>query len=89
VYDAIIKRQPLYGLETIQLTQPEQQKLNAFQMKGLRRILNIPPTSIDRSWTNKKVLETLYAEHDLTMEPFDVTMEKKEGQTAGTHNKST
>ena len=32
----------MYSLEVIQLTQNELNKLDAFQMKGLRRILNIP-----------------------------------------------
>ena len=27
-----------------------------FQVKGLRKILGIPPTHIDRTWTNDKVL---------------------------------
>ena len=55
VYDAIIRSKLLYGLECIQLANVEQDKLNAFQMKGIRRILKIPPTEIDRQWTNKKV----------------------------------
>ena len=57
VYDAIIRSKLLYGLETIQLTRGEQNRLDAFQQKGIRRILKIPPTFEDRSWTNDKVIE--------------------------------
>jgi len=57
VYDAIVKSKLLYGLECIQLTQVEQNRLDAYQMKGIRRILSIPPTFVDRTWTNKMVME--------------------------------
>jgi hypothetical protein len=40
-FEAIIKSQLLYGLETTQLNQPEQRQLYAFQMKGLRMIMRI------------------------------------------------
>ena len=43
VFDSILKSKVLFGLECIQLTQSDLNKLNAFQMKGLRRILKIPP----------------------------------------------
>jgi hypothetical protein len=78
VFEAIIKSRLLYGLEKIQLTQPEQQPLNAFQMKGLIRILHIPPSSVDRTWTNQTVLERLKEEHEVILEPFDVTWKKAE-----------
>ena len=34
VYDAIIKSKLLFGLETMQLTKNEQQKLDSFQIRG-------------------------------------------------------
>ena len=37
VYDAIIRSKLLYGLETIHLTTAMAKKLNAFQMRGIRR----------------------------------------------------
>ena len=49
----------LYGLETVQLTQSEQNRIDAFQMKMLKRILRVPPTHIGRSWTNQKVTDRL------------------------------
>ena len=57
VYDAIISSKLLYGLETMQLTQGEKNRLNAFQNRDIRRILHIPPTHINREWTNIKVME--------------------------------
>ena len=41
----------------MQLTPAQQSRLDAFQIKCLRRALHIPPTFIDRQWTNAKVLE--------------------------------
>ena len=64
VYDSVIKSKLLYGLETIQLTGNEQSRLDAFQMKGYRRILGIPHTHIDRSWTNERVRRELEHEHN-------------------------
>ncbi len=57
VYSSVSRSKLLYGLECLELTQAEQDKLDAFQIKGLRRILHIPPTHIDRTWTNDKVIE--------------------------------
>ena len=42
-------------MECIQLTPTEQNRLDAFQMKGIRRLMNIPPTHVDRTWTNDMV----------------------------------
>ena len=50
VFNAIIRSQLLYGLECIQLTGAEISKLNAFQNKSLRRILE----SLPRFWIENK-----------------------------------
>ena len=50
VFDSILRSKVLYRLECIQLTQPDIDKINSFQMKSLRRILKIPPTFLDRSY---------------------------------------
>ena len=47
----------LYGLETLHLTQSLAKKLDAFQMRGLRKILGRPTTFYDRTCTNQRVLE--------------------------------
>ena len=73
VFDAIIKSKLLYGLETIQLTMNERQRLDSVQMKGYRRILKVPPTYIDRTWTNQRVIESLTTSHNLKFERFSET----------------
>ena len=47
------------GLEILQLNTNHLKRLDAFQQKYLRRILNIPPTFINRIWTNARVLEAV------------------------------
>ena len=66
-----------YGLETVELTHAEQDKLDAFQMKGLRRILKVPPTHIDREWTNKKVYELASVESGRPIQRFSDTWKKQ------------
>ena len=56
VYDAIIRNKLLYGLETIHLTQAMQKKINAFQLRGIRRILGLDSTYVNRANTNDLVL---------------------------------
>ena len=46
-------------------------------MKGLRRILKIPHTFIDRSYTNQKVFETLKNYFDSEVELFSSTWLKR------------
>ena len=66
----ILRSKVLYGLECIQLTQPDLDKINSFQMKSLRRILKIPPTFIDRSYSNQRVLDVLRDTHRLSIHLF-------------------
>jgi len=56
VYDAVIRSKLLYGLETVHLTKSLCKKIDAFHLRGLRKILNIPTTFIDRSNTNQYVI---------------------------------
>ena len=57
VLNSVIFGKLLYGLETIQPTRAEQDRIDAFQMKMLRRVLQVPPTHVDREWTNQRVIE--------------------------------
>ena len=57
IFDAVIRSKLLYGLETIHLTGPMLKKVDAFQMRCLRRILKIPSTFIDRRYSNGVVLQ--------------------------------
>ena len=56
---SVIFNKLLCGLETIQLSKAEQSSIDALQMKMLRRVLQVPPTHVDREWTNLKVVSTL------------------------------
>ena len=53
VYDAIIRNKLLYGLETVHLTQSLQKKVNAFQLRGLRKNWDSTPRTLTaRTRTN-------------------------------------
>jgi len=55
VYDAILRNKLLYGLETVHLTQTQQRKVNALQLRGLRKILGLSTTCVNRSNANEHV----------------------------------
>ena len=55
--DAVLKSKLLYGLETAQLNPSDIQKLDTFQLKGLRKILKITTTYVNRANTNEYVFE--------------------------------
>ena len=57
VWNAVIKTKLIYGLETLTLTEAQQSKLNTFQLKGIRQILKLHTTYLDRENTNKKLYE--------------------------------
>ena len=57
IFDAIIRSKLLYGLETVHLTQSMSKTLDAFQMRGLRKILKRPSTFVDRRYTNQRILD--------------------------------
>ena len=57
VYDAIVRSKLLYGLESAQLTIAQLNKINTVQLKGLRQILNMTTTFVNRANTNTKVIE--------------------------------
>ena len=56
LYDAIIRSKLLYGLETIHLTPALAKKLDAFQYRGLRKIMGMSSTYINRANTNQRLL---------------------------------
>ena len=56
VYNAVVLTKLAYGLETLQFTTAQGNPLDAFQQRGLRKILGIAPTYIDRSHTNEEVI---------------------------------
>ena len=76
VFDSIPKSKVLYGLEGIQLTTADISKINAVQMKGIRRI-HIPPTFINRMYTNQKVLDITKEEYGISIERVSTTWKKR------------
>ena len=64
--DAVIRSKVLYGLESAELTQDILKKLDVFQLKGLRKILRLNTTFVDRFNTNKRVFE--HANHQLPLQ---------------------
>ena len=63
VYDAVIRSKFLYAMNTVELNDSHIQRLEPFQLKGLRQILGFTTTYVNRSNTNAKVLDAanLYA----------------------------
>ena len=58
VYDAVIRAKLLHGLESTAMNKTVKHSLDVFQLKGLRKILGVKTTYIDRTQDNKKVMET-------------------------------
>ena len=43
----------------------------------LRRVLNVPPTHVDRSWTNQRVIHTLAQEHGYKHIPLSLKWKQR------------
>ena len=57
VFDAVVRSKLVYSLETVQLPPSLLKKLNSIQFKGLRKILNIEHTYVNRANTNESILQ--------------------------------
>ena len=57
VFDAVIRSKLVYSLESVNLTPALVSKLNAVQYRGLRKILGIEHTYINRSNTNVRIIQ--------------------------------
>ena len=55
VYNSVIISRLLYGLESLQTTDNTGKLLNTFQLKGLRKILHLHTTYVDRNNSNEFV----------------------------------
>ena len=53
--DAVIRAKLLYGIESAQLTPSLQRRIEVFQLKGLRKILKMETTFVERNNTNAEV----------------------------------
>ena len=59
VYNAVVKAKLIYGLESVHLTKELEQRINAFQLRGFRKILNLTTTFVDRAHTNQYVYQQI------------------------------
>ena len=57
VWDLVVRAKLAYGLESLVLKPDMCQRIDAFYHKGLRAILGVPSSYIDREWTNARLLE--------------------------------
>ena len=55
IYHATIKTKLFYGLETLVLLPSHKQQMDAFYLRGLRQIMRMKTTFIDRTNTNRRV----------------------------------
>ena len=57
VHNSIIRSKLLYSLNTTNITAADRKKLDVFQLKGLRKILHLKTTAVDKNNSNQKVYE--------------------------------
>ena len=55
VMDAVIRAKLLYGMDSAQLTPANQRRLEVLQLKGLRKILKMTTTFVERNNSNEEV----------------------------------
>ena len=77
VYHAVIQNKLIYGLETVHLTQSTLKKINVFHLRGLRSILGLETTFVNRRNTNEFVLRTA-SEHAGQQIRFRTSSSKRE-----------
>ena len=65
MYNAVVVSKLIYGLETVQMPPATMKEVDVFQMRGLRKILGIPPTYIDRSNSNTEVFRKVREDHSM------------------------
>ena len=57
VYDAVIRSKVIYGLESAELTEGDLKILDVFHLKGLRKIMKMKTTYVNRANTNERVYD--------------------------------
>ena len=77
VHNAIIRSTLMYGLEAMQIPGDLLNRMDSFQLKGIRQILKITTTFVDRSHTNKFVLQQANKALRTTSPPLDRKLKRK------------
>ena len=57
VFNSVLRSKLVYGLESLELIESMRQKLDVFQLKGLRKILRMQTTYVNRANTTQVVYE--------------------------------
>ena len=87
VFNAVCVTKLLYSLEALQPTQAAASKLDTFQLKGLRKILNMSTTYIDRANTNEEVFRRANAAisegHHKYIRPLSEVLKEKRRKLLG------
>lgn len=65
VWDMVIRSKLMYGIETLALTESHKRNLDTCHLNGLRQILKIPTTVVDRKYTSEYVFEQAIIENNL------------------------
>ena len=58
VFNAILRSRIFYTLESLEITPSQQRLLDTLFYRGLRKILKVKTTFVDRTWTNERLLAT-------------------------------
>ena len=83
IFDAVVRSKLMYGLESAQPSESLESKLDAFPLKGLRKILGMTRTFISRGNTNALVYNRANAEVN---KPPTPTSENRHSQTPKTNH---
>eukprot|EP00969_Alexandrium_andersonii_P112701 4980485-Alexandrium_andersonii.AAC.1 len=66
VWNAVVRSKVMYGLESVVFNKTAVKKLDSLQLKGIRKILRVPTTYCDKTYTNaylhRKLQEALTKE---------------------------
>lgn len=87
VFNAVCVTKLLYSLEALQPTEAAASKLDTFQLKGLRKILRMTTTYIDRANTNEEVFRRANAAmsdgHHGYIRPLSEVLQEKRKKLLG------
>ena len=74
MFNAILRSKLLYGLDTMVMNTGVLRRLDVFQMKGLRKMLEIPTTYIDHQYSNAYVHQKINEKLQQTGNPPIITL---------------
>ena len=87
IFDAVIRSKLLYSLETVHLTGTLRMKLDAFHLRGLRQILRMQTTYVNRQNTNQRVYQTAsdiaFPSGNGCVKPFTELLDERRIKLAG------